>query len=544
MERYEERDKWFSGDKLEVIDYLVIEIKDGVYLGHLERHGLKGFKVDKEVYETHYKDSNVVKRFGRIVLKNYSVDEYTHYISKDSFKPLDDINPNILDLKNFKGKLSQKEWLDIILETLGYDSSPLLFWEKILVLVRLIPYCEKSYHIMELGKEKIGSRFLHDLFNDDSSNLEVSMTLEELMKNKDHLTEENSFLITSDIKDLEMNIEFKEGLFNDFNIDLENNHLFNSLCYFIPNHGIREMDEFRIEPNQKELPLDYLSKVLKKLRNINLLDNITQRVHRLISVDSDNDIKAVSKTISGLIKILHLGNFPSNEEFSAYLAIAMKSRYLLKQQMIIANKGNHDDNEFSLEKYPLIQQNLKAFIVRIEGISPYDDLHMIPNRMTSDSGEWITYHALDAIGFDKNRRVDPNQANSKDVSKAKRWIPIINKDENVNIEYIPVYCESLSLSLSLSNYFIDCDAEFQDNLFGERILKSPNPQNNVYFPDHSIIYLDSSIGYPYKKTLPDQIERSRRGTASLVKDKYFYDKDNTEVPHKEVKKQLLRLGVI
>lgn len=540
MERYEGRDGCFSGDKLEVIDYLVIEVKDGVYLGHLERQGLKGIKVDKEVYETHYKDSNVVKIFGRIALKNYSVDEYTHYISKDSFKPLDDINPNILDLKNFKGKLSQKEWLDIILETLGYNSSQLLFWEKILILVRLIPHCEKSYHIMELGKEKIGNKLLHDLFNDDISNLEVSMTLEELMKNKDPLTEEKSFLITSDLKDSEMKIEFKEGLFNDFNIDLQNNHLFNSLCYFIPNHGIREIDEFRIEPNQKELPLDYLSKVLKRLRNINLLDNITQRVHRLISVDSDNDIKAISKTISGLIKILHLGNIPSDQEFLAYLAIAIKSRYLLNQQMIIANKGNYDDKGFSLEKYPLIQQNFKAFIARIEGISPYDDLHMIPNRMTSDSGEWITYHALDAIGFNKNRRVNPNQVNSKDVSKAKRWIPIISKDQNINTEHVLVYSEYLSPS----NYFIDCDAEFQDNLFGERILRSSNPQNNVYFPDHSIIYLDNSVVYSYKKTLPNQIECLCGEKASLVKYKYFYDKDNTEVPHKEVKKQLLRLGVI
>ena len=61
MKRFEKRDGWFSKDKLEVIDNLAIAVKDGVYSGRLERLDIKGIRVDKEVYETHYKDSNVDK---------------------------------------------------------------------------------------------------------------------------------------------------------------------------------------------------------------------------------------------------------------------------------------------------------------------------------------------------------------------------------------------------------------------------------------------------------------------------------------------------
>lgn len=534
MKRFEKRDGSFK-NRLEVIDNLVIELKDGVYSGYLERLDIKGIIVDEKIYEAYYKDSNAKKVFGRMVLENYSLGEYTHRIYSDSFKPLDFSNPNLC---NFKNRLSQKEWLDIVVETLGYDSKQLLFWEKIFTLVRLIPYCEKSYHIMELGKEKIGKRFLQNLFNDDISNSVVSMTLPEFIKNKDGLTEENSFLITSDIKDPEMKMEFKESLFSDVNIDLENTSLFDSFSYLIPNWGMRDISKFSIKPNQKELPLNSFSKTLRRLRNIDLSDSIIPRINRLISIDSDNEIKAISKTISGLIKILHLGTIPNEQEFSAYLAIAMKSRYLLNQQMIITNKDKCEVKGLSPEKYMLIQQSFRTFTAHIENIPLHGDLRMIPNRMTSESRERVTYHALDALGFEKNKRIEPNQVNPKDISKAKRWIDTKNK--NKDSQNYPIYFEVFFTS----DYFIDSDSEFQDNLFGETILEYTYALNNNYTTEHCVVYSDNSIRYPYKKPAPSQIECSCGEKASLIDNHYFYDKNSIQVPSKEVKKQLLSLGVI
>lgn len=573
--------------QIEIIDNLIIEEKNGIYLGKLERLNIDGIEVDEKIYEKYYNNSGAKEFFGKFTLESNLSKDHPYFISNESFKILEYTDSSIEDLNNFRKKSTQKEWMDLVLKTLGYDPNELLFWEKIFILVRLITFCEKSFHIMELGKRGVGKNYLYELFKPESTVITGTATIANLYynenSNEDGSIIKHNVVVLNEIGDItfkediiptlqtymsgeevkkgrlipqgtsivfmgnidnpEMKMEFQENLLSGLNKRFNKSALLDRFCYFIPNWGMREMKEaFYVKPSQKGLPLDYFSKILKKLRNKDFTDLITERICSIAPKASTRDINAISKTVSGLIKILHLGDTPNEDELLAYLAIAMKSRHLLNQQMVIANKENYENKGLSPESNKTVSKSLVNFIAHIEDISIYDDLISIPNRLVSDSGEWLHFHALDALGLEKNKKSEPHAASYKDISKAKQWVfnpNTVNHTHNYS-SYFPMYFNNLQTF----NYFIDRDVEYYDNLFGERFLESNHPLHNQYFSNQCNVYLDDSVGYPYKKTVPNQIECSCGEKATLINSYYYYDENSLQVPLKEVKKQFLKLGII
>jgi len=78
--------------------------------------------------------------------------------------------------------------------------------------------------------------------------------------------------------------------------------------------------------------VDYITEVWRGLRKTSFAD-LVDRHFSLGSHLNQRDVRAVRKTVSGLVKLLHPGGQVSKEELEEYLQLAMEGRRRVKEQL-------------------------------------------------------------------------------------------------------------------------------------------------------------------------------------------------------------------
>ena len=58
--------------------------------------------------------------------------------------------------KEARQYFTKDEWLDLLVQTIGFNAEHFTFREKLIQLSRLIPFCENNYNFMELGPKGTG----------------------------------------------------------------------------------------------------------------------------------------------------------------------------------------------------------------------------------------------------------------------------------------------------------------------------------------------------------------------------------------------------
>lgn len=559
-----------------VIDKLIVEEHDGIYVGRLERLNIKDIEVDQELYTLYAKnkkEKNLFKdgMFAEMVLESNLSKTYPFYISDDFFEPLEYMEINIEKFKDAFNENTLKKRINLILNTLGYDPYELLFWEKIFIIIRLITFCEPSYHLIELGKRGVGKNYLYKLFNsraevitgtatkanlfydenksrngsilkndvvvfneigdlkfkEDSivAGLQSYMSGEEISKGKKILLG-TSLVFMGNINNPELVIENDEILIGQLHKQFDKGALLDRFCYIIPNWGMREMkDNFYIKSGQKSIPLNYFTKLLNELRNLEIKElEETIDLKNIAPEASTRDKISIVRTISGLIKILNIGEMPSTEELKAYIAIALKGRYLLNKQMALMNSDNYKDKKLSPILNSDLIDSLGEFVCEVEGLDYSKFSDFIPNRIEIKKRREFQYYALDFLGIEKNKRL---VAGSNDYKYGYQ-----NRDNNY----------------SGYDYFIDFHAVGRDNLFGESFIwKLQNKEYNLNYDWKSKeLEYDESVVYRYKKDLPEELKCKCEGYAYLSRDEthYYCEYCESELEIKEIKKQFLEKGII
>ncbi len=72
------------------------------------------------------------------------------------------------DFEDFKAKramFSTDEWIDLLMQSIGFNPEMLSRRKKLLQLVRLIPYCERNYNFIELGPKGTGKSHIYTEFS-------------------------------------------------------------------------------------------------------------------------------------------------------------------------------------------------------------------------------------------------------------------------------------------------------------------------------------------------------------------------------------------
>jgi ATP-dependent Lon protease len=82
---------------------------------------------------------------------------YPFYVIK--FVPLQITKINVDEWIDKRNSFTRDEWIDLLVTSVGFDPSAFTFEEKILYLVRLVPFVEANMNMIELGPTETGKTF-------------------------------------------------------------------------------------------------------------------------------------------------------------------------------------------------------------------------------------------------------------------------------------------------------------------------------------------------------------------------------------------------
>lgn len=368
-------------DKVKVIH----NEKEKRHWAELQNFGSKRVAIN----ERHYRENQRLLEGGlwcEVSLGYNSVedDDYTFYV--EDLRPIQISRFSFDDYARLRQEFTRDEWQDVILRSVGLEPSQLSKREQFHFLARLIPLVEQNYNFLELGPRGTGKSYAYSEFTPYSTLLSGGQTTTAtLFYNKvrkevgiigfwDTIAfDEVAGIRVKDpgtiqiLKDYMANGHFNLGaeviapasLAFVGNIDDSIEQLVASenfdLCRPLPKefdlaiihrfHGY--VPGWEIPPNNSRLLTehyglitDYLAEAFHHLfGKVNLFTTVKGRA-KLNANHEGRDETGVIKTVSGLIKLLHPGGEPTDEEFEEYLRYAIELRRRVKEQL---NKRKSDD---------------------------------------------------------------------------------------------------------------------------------------------------------------------------------------------------------
>jgi ATP-dependent Lon protease len=365
-----------------VIDRISVALndKDDVYEAEFANLGIKKVLIDASTVKAHSK--LLVGGVWCIADIEYAFTE-----DKDaspwilaSLKPIQmshfDFDGYVAARKQF----STEEWIDLLIQSIGFN--PDLFGQrnKLSQLVRLIPFCERNYNLIELGPKGTGKSHIYSEFSphgmlisggevtvpklfvhngtgklglvgywdvvafDEFAGKQkrVDKALVDIMKN---YMANKSFSRGVETLGAEASMVFVGNTDHTVPYMLKHSDLFDPLpekfhdsafldrihCY-IPGW---EVDVIRGEmfSSGYGFVVDYLAEILRSLRNHDYSDRY--KAHFSLSEEiSTRDRDGINKTFSGLMKILHPDGEATKSEVEDVLRCAIEGRKRVKDQLL------------------------------------------------------------------------------------------------------------------------------------------------------------------------------------------------------------------
>lgn len=297
----------------------------------------------------------------------------------ESIKPIQMAKVDYEQYRELRGQFSTDEWIDLLMQSIGFNPEAFGRRSKLLQLMRLIPYVERNYNVIELGPKGTGKSHIYSEFSPhgqlisggeitvpklfvNNSNGRVGLVgywdvvafdefagrgktvnqaLVDIMKN---YMANKTFSRGINPMGAEASFAFVGNTAHNVPYMLKNSDLFEALpaqfhdSAFIDRiHAYLpgwEFDVIRGEmfTNGYGFIVDYLAEVLRHLRQEDFSNKIDQ--HFSVSENiSTRDRDAIYKTVSGFLKLIFPSDGQSEKEVEELLRIAMESRKRVKDQL-------------------------------------------------------------------------------------------------------------------------------------------------------------------------------------------------------------------
>jgi len=298
----------------------------------------------------------------------------------DELRPIELAVAGLDEIRENRQHFSRDEWIDVLLRSLGFDPAKFNKRLKMLQLCRLIPLVENNYNYVELGPRGTGKSYVYREISPYSilvsggettvPSLFVSMVgkgkiglvglwdvvafdevagLEKLSNAaavhilKDYM-ESGSFSRGREVINANASLVFVGNI--DFDIEniMRTSHLFTPFPEQMQDAAF--IDRFHMYHPGWEIPkihpsffgnhygfvVDYLAEALKELRTTTYSTAIDQ-YFKLGKALTKRDEKAVRKTVSGLLKLIHPDGRFTKEELREYLVLALEMRRRVREQL-------------------------------------------------------------------------------------------------------------------------------------------------------------------------------------------------------------------
>lgn len=311
----------------------------------------------------------------------------------DTIRPIQLSNRNIETFVEARRRFTRDQWLDLLMRSVGYEPSHPYYSQrrKLHCILRLVPLIEKNFNAVELGPRGTGKSFVYQqispychlisggqtttaqMFVNLSTGQRGLVALWDVVAFDEaagiHFTDKNGLNIMKgymedgafsrgrDIINAEGSIVFVGNIDGDIETIVRTSNLFYPMpeemdtAFFDRIHAYIPGWEFQKTSDSAYtdhfgLVTDYLAEVFRELRKQSYAD-YAERSFRFGSHLGGRDQKAVRKTVSGLIKLLHPDGQAAREEVEQYLAYAMEMRRRVKEQLKKMGGFEYWDTSFS-----------------------------------------------------------------------------------------------------------------------------------------------------------------------------------------------------
>jgi ATP-dependent Lon protease len=348
----------------------------------------------------------------------------------DKIRPIQLSNRDITGFVEGRKRVADRgKWIDLLLRSLGYEPTHPYFTHrrKLLYLARLLPLVEKNFNLVELGPRGTGKSFVYQqispychlvsggqttvaqMFVNLASGQRGLVCLWDVVafdeaagvsfKDKSGINilkgymEDGAFSRGAEIITAEGSVVFVGNLDGDIATIVKTSNLFypmpkemdaafyDRIHFYLPGWELgKTRDE--MYTNHFGLVTDYLAEVFRELRKNSYAD-YAEREFTFGSHLSGRDQKAVRKTVSGLIKLLHPDGAVSRDEVREYIEFAMEMRRRVKEQLKKLAGLEYWDTSFSYverdsgqERYVTVPESGGGAII-VEGALPPGSVYTI-----------------------------------------------------------------------------------------------------------------------------------------------------------------------
>ena len=153
--------------RYKIIDRVSVELNDKTdsYEASFSNLGIKKVLVSRDTIKKHRK--LLVGGVWCIVDLEYEFDEDSQSTPwlLSTIKP---IQMSAFDFESYleaRKKFNLEEWIDVLMQSIGFDPSHFSRREKFLQLLRLVPFCERNYNMIELGPKGTGKSHIYSEFS-------------------------------------------------------------------------------------------------------------------------------------------------------------------------------------------------------------------------------------------------------------------------------------------------------------------------------------------------------------------------------------------
>jgi ATP-dependent Lon protease len=297
-----------------------------------------------------------------------------------SLKPIQMSNFDMDSYLTARKQFTTDEWIDLLIQSIGFNPEMFGKRNKLSQLVRLIPFCERNYNLIELGPKGTGKSHIYSEFSphgmlisggevtvpklfvhngtgkiglvgywdvvafDEFAGKQkrVDKSLVDIMKNYmanksfsrgvETLGAEASMVFVGNTEHTVPHMLKHTDLFDPLPEKFHDSAFLDRIHYYIPGW---EMDIIRGEmfSSGYGFIVDYLAEILRALRNHDFSDRYTQHF-TLASDISTRDRDGINKTFSGLMKIIYPQGEASKEEVEELLHCAIEGRKRVKDQLM------------------------------------------------------------------------------------------------------------------------------------------------------------------------------------------------------------------
>lgn len=365
-----------------VIDKLTVELNDkgGFYEAEFTNLGIKKVPVSDDF----------VRRFPKLLVGGiWCITDVTYEVAEDqkispwqidTLKPIQVAGVDYEQFLKARAEFTTEEWMDVLMQSMGFNPEMFGRRAKLLTLIRLIPYCERNYNLLELGPKGTGKSHIYaefsphgmlisgsevtapKLFVSNSSgkiglvgfwdcvcfdefagkDKKVDKALVDIMKN---YMANRTFSRGIEQLTAEASMVFMGNTKKSVAYMLKHSHFFEPLPdKYIDSAFLDRLHAYNpgweVAPIRHELftngygfVVDYIAEVLKHLRTEDFTGTYKQHFE-ITSEVSTRDQTGFEKTFSGLMKILFPDGKATSKEIEELLAFAMEARRRVREHIL------------------------------------------------------------------------------------------------------------------------------------------------------------------------------------------------------------------